>query len=122
LIQQAVDGEKWTQFGAKKKITDKEMVDLSQKLHGWTQSVCSFGCGFIHLSRFHDYKDRDPFGKISRTMHDDIIRHMNQYHGWPINQDITFAELTLYIPMIFDKISSNLGCYLKDLEDGGVIN
>jgi hypothetical protein len=41
------------------------MVDLAARLHGWTQNVYAFGCGFIHLSAFHDYADRDPFDLLT---------------------------------------------------------
>lgn len=38
LIDESVSGKKWS------RVTDKEMVDLSQNLQGWTRSVYKFGC------------------------------------------------------------------------------
>ena len=67
LLEQAVCGEAWTvptPNGKLKKVRDREMVDLAQGLHGWTQLVYRFGCSFIHLSDLHDYQARDPFNLL----------------------------------------------------------
>ncbi|MEI7590811.1 MAG: hypothetical protein WCJ49_05815, partial [Deltaproteobacteria bacterium] len=61
LMGETLSGDsdnKWTiltEKGKYRKITDKEMVDLSDKLNGWTLSVYKFGCSFIHLSKSHSY-------------------------------------------------------------------
>jgi hypothetical protein len=63
LIKASVEGNQWeltTTKGKKRRVTDKEMVELANHLQGWTRSVYRFGCAFIHLSNFHDYQDRDP--------------------------------------------------------------
>jgi hypothetical protein len=60
LIEASVSGKKWTANGPRRQITDREMIDLADTLHGWTKSVYSFGCAFIHLSSLHDYRMRDP--------------------------------------------------------------
>ncbi len=60
LIGDVVSGRKWTRSGSLKPITDREMVDLANALHGWTKSVYAFGCAFIHLSHLHDYQTRGP--------------------------------------------------------------
>jgi hypothetical protein len=59
LINTSVQGKKWP------KVTDKEMVDIAQKLQSWTQSAYKFSCAFIHLSGLHDYKHRDPLLLLS---------------------------------------------------------
>lgn len=46
LIQQTLNGEVWTVLtvnGKHKKVTDREMVELSNQLQGWTLSVYKFG-------------------------------------------------------------------------------
>ncbi len=64
LIDSSVNREKWLQHNSKGAVTDKEMVDLAQRLQGWTRSVYKFGCAFIHLSSLHDYNARDPFRQL----------------------------------------------------------
>ena len=59
-----LSGSQWTATtpnGKQRKITDKEMVDLAQTLHGWAQSVYKLGCAFVHLSNFHNHLSSNPF-------------------------------------------------------------
>lgn len=108
LIAAVINGEKW-------KVTDKEMVDLAQRLHGWTRSVYKFGCAFIHLSAFHDYSARDPIALLSEAERKDMLQHCRHYHGGPQGDDPTFADYVPYFPAVLEKITGNLGCYLDDL-------
>lgn len=117
LIKDSVEGRQWRSKDGKKKITDKEMVDHANELQGWARSVYKFGCSFIHLSAFHDYNDRDPLGLIAEEEKEDIIRHIRSYHGGPFTRSPTIKDLYPYFPMIFDKVSGNLECYIKDLEN-----
>src|SRR5580692_3874626 len=39
LIEDAVTGKKWTHPNSRKAITDREMVNLANHLHGWSKSV-----------------------------------------------------------------------------------
>ena len=41
----------WQRENGRGRVTDREMVDLANRLQGWTASVYEFGRGFIHLSR-----------------------------------------------------------------------
>lgn len=119
LIKASVEGRQWTLQGKKAKVTDREMVNLSQTLErGWTESVYRFGCAFIHLSSFHDYKDRDAMDMISVQDRRDIVAHVTQYHGAPRGEK--FNDLIPILPMVFEKIASNLESYLSDLEKGKV--
>ncbi len=56
FINQTLRNERWTHPNSKKIVTDRQMVDLTDKLHGWTNSVYKLGCAFIHLSPLADYK------------------------------------------------------------------
>ena len=112
LIDTSVAGKKWP------KITDKEMVDIAQELQGWTQSVYKFSCAFIHLSGLHDYKDRDPLALLSQEDRSAILHHCRYYHGGPMQEDASFDNLIPFFPRIFEKIASNLYCYLRALERG----
>jgi hypothetical protein len=118
LIDSSVNGKKWSQQNSKGAVTDKEMVDLAQRLQGWTLSVYKFGCAFIHLSALHDYNDRDPLRQLPIEERDDILRHCRHYHGGPISNEPTFLDLVPYFPSVLKKIADNLECYLKHLESG----
>lgn len=116
LIDASVNGSKWTVKGKSACITDREMVELAQSLHGWTQSVYKFGCAFIHLSSFHDYEYRDPLLALPEDERAAILMHMRAYHGGPAFAEPTFEDLLPYLPAVFEKVASNLECYVQKLE------
>jgi hypothetical protein len=95
------------------------MVELTDTLHGWTKSVYSFGCAFIHLSNLHDYEARDPLDQIAEEEREAIIRHLRYYNGEPNSPCTRFADIVPFLPMVFTKIAGNLECCVKDLERGG---
>jgi uncharacterized protein YbgA (DUF1722 family) len=124
LIQLTLKGKKWNRLHANNKyrtITDKDMVDLAQKLHGWTASVYRFGCAFIHLSNFHDHVSTNPFEKLPTEEKRDLLDHLRYYHGGPATDNPNIDELSQYIPRILEKITSNLECYLKELEEEKIL-
>lgn len=116
LIKSSVNGVRWIKENSKGAVTDKEMVELSQHLQGWIQSVYKFGCAFIHLSFLHDYNDRDPLTLISSSERYDILRHCRIYHGGPHSNNPSYLDLVSYFPRILEKIAGNLEHYLEDLE------
>ncbi len=117
LIKASIDGQEWIEKKTGKRITDRKMAELANKLQGWTKSVYRFGCAFIHLSSFHDYKERDPLDMISAEEKKAILKHMINYHFGPRNPDPKFTDLIPYLPSVFAKIASNLEVYVKDLEN-----
>ena len=121
LIRASVEGRQWTTKDSKRRVTDRDMVNLANKLQGWTESVYRFGCAFVHLSSFHDYQERDPMDMISDDEKRAILEHMRHYHGGPSKPDPTFNDLVPYLPRVFEKIASNLEHYVQDLEDGKTI-
>lgn len=116
LIQASVSGENWTGKGFRRRVTDREMVDLADKLHHWTKSAYTFGCAFIHLSNLHDYRTRDPLSQIPKEERDAILGHLRYYHGGPCQPSPTFDDIVPLLPSVFTKIADNLECYLKQLE------
>lgn len=123
LIQSTLRGERWkvpTQKGKFREVTDREMVDISQRLQGWTQSVYRFGCAFVHLSDFHNHLTEDPFHRLALAERQDILAHMRSYHGGPTSNNPDMKEIAEYLPRVFDKIADNLGCYLKELEENSI--
>jgi len=124
LIHSTLTGKKWKKTNAKSKsqdITDKDMVDLAQNLQGWTRSVYKFGCSFIHLSDFHNHFAQNPFSNLPAAEKTAIITHMRNYHGGPPTENPTIEQLSIYLPSIFEKISSNLECYLGQLERAEIL-
>ncbi len=117
LIDASISGQKWTAKNSRDRITDQEMAGLAQALHGWTCSVYKFGCGFIHLSNMHDYRDRDPLSQISEADRQAILHYLRYYHGGPNTETPTFSDIVPFLPRVFEKIADNLECYLKQLEN-----
>jgi hypothetical protein len=122
LLQDSIEGRKWSQEGSRTPVTDREMVDLAQHLGGWTRSVYKFGCAFIHLSNLHDYNDRDPLEQLPHEERQDVLQHCRAYHGGPHIGSPKFADLVPYMPCILEKIANNLECYLAQLEGGQVVS
>lgn len=118
LIDASIHGQKWTQETSRARVTDREMVDLAQRLQGWTQSVYKFGCAFIHLSNLHDYNDRDPLVGLPVEERRDVIEHCRNYHGGPASDAAGFDDLVPYLPAVLKKISGNLEYWLEELEQG----
>jgi hypothetical protein len=116
LINLTLTGKKW-KLRSNANVTDKQMVELADTLNGWTESVYKFGCAFIHLSSFHDYFFNDPFENLGQDEIDSIKTHLNYYHDFPMTNELTMQSISFYLPMVFEKIESNLECYVKQLED-----
>lgn len=116
LIEDAVQGRPWRSKDGKRKVTDRDMVDLSTKLHGWAQNVYAFGCSFIHLSAFHDHTDRDPLVLLTPEDRKNVADYLKSYHGITVDSTTAFSDITPLLPAVFDKIAGTLECYVKDLE------
>lgn len=118
LMQQTLNGQKWNEVtinGKLKTVTDRDMVDKSSELKGYIQYVYKFGCGFIHLSDFHNYESENPFDKLEYSEQFDIKLYLHQYHGFPRDGELSISTLRMYIPSVFEKISSNMACYYGSL-------
>jgi hypothetical protein len=116
LISLTLSGKKW-KLRSNSQVTDKQMVELADTLNGWTNSVYKFGCAFIHLSSFHDYAFNDPFENLEAIEINSIKTHLNNYHGFPMTTDLNMNSISRYLPMVFEKIESNLECYIMHLEE-----
>lgn len=122
LVQASISGEQWRNENSRGKITDRKMVELANQLQGWVGSVYRFGCAFIHLSSFHSYQEHDPMSDISDDEKQSILQHMRNYHFGPTCDNPTLQDLIPYFPSVFDKIASNLECYVKNLEEGRTLD
>jgi hypothetical protein len=115
LIKQSLNGQPWSSLDGKR-VTDREMVALSYKLQNWTQHVYKFGCAFIHLSGFYDSSGRDAFDALPSSERDEIAHHLSHYHGFHMDANTRFRDIAPVLPRVLEKISSNLECYVRDLE------
>jgi hypothetical protein len=115
LINATLTGRKWTKQGSQELVTDSEMVHLASSLHGWTKSVYTFGCAFIHLSNFHDYNDTDPWQLISAKDKRTILTYMHRFHQIPGDSIKSFKDLVPHLPKVFEKIASNIEYEIRDL-------
>jgi hypothetical protein len=118
LIRASINGERWRRPNGRSPIADREMVELSAGLIGWTQSVYRFGCAFVHLSNLHSYDVGDPLGKLPAHERQDILEHLRYYHGGPKPDHPNLDDLLPFIPKALKKISDNLEHYLEQLEAG----
>jgi len=119
LLEDSVSGRRWKEPNSQKVVTDREMVDLTHKLHGWTKSVYAFGCAFIHLSSFHDHQVRDPLAQLPDAERNVILEHLRHYHGGPHGESPRFSDVVPFLPRVFTKIADNLECYVKQVEQDG---
>ncbi len=121
LVEATLSGKRWRRKGAKGYVTDREMVDLANKLNGWTESVYRFGCAFIHLSNMHDYRCQDPMARLAESEREAILKHLRHYHGGPPGP-LSVESVAPILPMVFEKVSSNLEGYLVRLEANGELD
>lgn len=117
LMKDFVEGRKWRKKSNKAFITDKEMVDFASNLYGYAQLVYQFGCSFVHLSNLQNWLDEDVSANLSIEAKREIAKYINQYHHAGLNADFTFNDIVIFIPDIFNKIHSNLECYIKNIEE-----
>lgn len=118
LINLTLNDEKWnvlTVNNKLKNITDKYMVDIASKVKDYVQYLYKFGCGFIHLSNYHNYKIENPFDRLSLSEQIDIKFYLYQYHGFLIDSDLTIETIDYLILEIFNKISQNMLYYNEQL-------
>lgn len=118
LIRASVDGKEWKRRNGKGRITDAEMLQHAERLQGWARMVYKFGCSFIHLSRYHDYHSRDALENLSNEERRSIREFMDHYHGAHVPHEFSLFDLSPYLFRVFDKISSNLDHYVRDLANG----
>lgn len=125
LINLTLNDEKWnvlTVNNKMKNITDKDMVDIASEVKGYVQYLYKFGCGFIHLSNYHNYKIENPFDRLSLSEQIDIKFYLHHYHGFPIDSDLTIEAIESLIPEIFNKIYQNMLYYNEQLLNNGQID
>lgn len=120
FISQTFQNAKWTLPNSRTLVTDRNMVDLTDRLHGWTNSVYKLGCAFIHLSPMADYKNTNPFQQLNQTEINNIRQHLHNYHGFQLSDTLNMDTVSPYLLRVLDKVSGNLQCYIGYLENNRV--
>lgn len=115
LLEQFINRDRWSLNG--RVITDREMVETVNILHGWARIAYKFGCAFIHMSYIQDWQDTDPMSVIRPDEKSDLIRYINQYHSANLKEDVAFDDLKPYLLNVFEKIYGNLSYYIETLRD-----
>ncbi|MCC6181270.1 MAG: hypothetical protein IT237_05500 [Bacteroidia bacterium] len=125
LMQLTIDGLEWNELtinGRQRKITDRDMVDFANVLFGYINYVYKFGCGFIHLSNNHDFQNENPFEKLSDYDKTSIVTYLNQYHNFPIENELTIEAFKPYLLNVYEKVSSNMLYHIDELKENRVLN
>lgn len=117
FISQTLQNKKWTLPNSRTVVTDRNMVDLTDRLHGWTNSVYKLGCAFIHLSPMADYRNSNPFQQIEPTEINYIKQHLHSYHGFNLADPLNMDTVSPYLLRVLDKVSSNLEPYIVYIEN-----
>jgi hypothetical protein len=115
LIEEFAAGKRWTVLGSKKRITDREMVDVAAQRYFGVEIAYRFGCELIHLSKLHDYKSVDPFSVIDVEEQRVIVQFLHDYHGYP-DGDIDFGRFSKLLPVVMNKISGKVAEYCCAVE------
>jgi hypothetical protein len=125
LMQLTLSGKRWKVLTGNNKfrpVTDKEMEEKASELHGYIHYVYKFGCSFIHLSDFHNYENENPFDKLDEVEQFDISFYLKQYHGVPLETELTVDNISILLPAIFKKISANMTYYFGAILNDGMID
>lgn len=115
LISQTLNGRKWKHPNSNRLITDREMVELSNNLYGWTSYVYKLGCAFIHLSIMAYYKNLNPFSLLTFEDNLNIQFFLHQYHNFPLDAELNMETVIPYLDKVFDKVSSHVVYYADKL-------
>lgn len=107
VISQTLDNARWTLPDSRTIVTDRAMVDLTYRLHGWTNSVYRLGCAFIHLSPMADYRISIPFRYLEDREVEDVKYQLHNYHGFDLSQQLTMESVSPYLLKVLEKVSSN---------------
>ena len=99
-----------------KRITDFCMANVARLHYGWVSRIYDFGCKFIHLTKAHDYVNRDPLSDITVAERNEIRTFFHVFHGAVLSENFTYMDVVPLIPSIFAKLQSNLKYELSKLE------
>lgn len=119
LCREVFSGVRWQRRTAKGRLTnirDIEFHTYAKDNHSWVSLAYEYSSKFIHLTNSWDYGASDPLGTMSADDRSQIASYLRCYHGFP-GHELTMNDLFEYLPQVFEKIRSNIECYVEQ-EDG----
>lgn len=119
LCRYVFSGARWqrrTRNGKFTDIRDVEFQTYAEDNHSWVSLAYEYSSKFIHLTNFWDYGVSDPMVTMPADDRSIIASYLSQYHGFP-GYDLKMNDLFEYLPQVFEKIRSNIECYVEQ-EDG----
>lgn len=96
--------------GKKQKVRDIDMLQTG----GWEAVVYNFGCGLVHLTDKHLYRDFDPIVKMRDEEKQLTIEYLKKYHGFD-KREVNMNDIIQYLPKIYKKIYENIECNLEEI-------
>jgi len=96
--------------GKKQKVRDIDMLQTG----GWEAVVYNFGCGLVHLTDKHLYRDFDPVVKMRDEEKQLTIEYLKKYHGFD-KREVDMNDIIQYLPKIYKKIYENIECNLEEI-------
>jgi hypothetical protein len=118
LCRDALSGTRWektSKGGKPEAIKDLDFHTLAACNHSWVSLAYRYCSKFIHLTNFWDYDSSDPVVTMPATDREQMISYLNTYHGLQGNT-LTMDQLIEYLPMVFEKIRSNVEFYVSEEE------
>ena len=111
LCKRTLENKKWN-------LAECELVNITDKLIGWTKLTYKFGCAFIHLSGHHGHLAKHPFCGYSQDDRRTISEYMETYHQFQITENTHISDIEQKYNAILMKIHSNLKNYVEKLRSG----
>lgn len=121
LCRDVMSGARWQQRTPKGKLTDIRDIDFhnyAKDSHSWISLAYKYSSKFIHLTNFWHYEVSDPITTMPADEKLEIISYLEKYHGF-LGSDLKMNDLFDYLPQVFEKICSNIKCYVE--EEGGLL-
>ena len=67
------------------------------------------------LTHNNKWKTEKLFNKLTLDERNDVIKQLNQYHNFSVENQLTVDNVWHLIIDIFEKISSNITCYFDEI-------
>ncbi|MFC3629666.1 hypothetical protein ACFOM8_09430 [Paracoccus angustae] len=119
LCRNVLTGARWQRLSAKGKFTDIRDVEFhtyANDNHSWVSLAYGFSSKFIHLTNFWAYGISEPLATMSADERSEIVSYLRSYHGFT-GHDLHMDDLFKLLPQVFEKIRSNVECYVEQ-KDG----
>ncbi|MEP6615862.1 MAG: hypothetical protein ABJA57_04755 [Ginsengibacter sp.] len=115
LMESMVKGEEWK--SGKKNTSGTDMAATVVHYNKWISEVFDFGNLFSNITDHHDLKKDDPLVSLSSIQKTTMRYYLSTYHQFSYDMQMTFLNVSAYLPKVAAKVSSNLKRNMVDLEN-----